>query len=57
MSKEINQAKVQAIEAEAKLLQCYQKMVRRTRDPKVKSVLRDMMLTEEMNEILLKTLN
>lgn len=57
MTKEVIKATKQAILAEERLLRCYQRMVRETQDPKVRSVLRDMMLMEEMNEVLLKALN
>jgi len=54
---EITKAKRRAIMAEEKLIQCYRQMANQSDDPKVRSVLRDIMLMEEMNEILLKTLN
>jgi len=57
MTTQILKATKQALQAEERLLKCYKRMVNQTSDPKVRSVLRDMMLMEEMNEVLLKTLN
>ncbi|MBU1164803.1 hypothetical protein KKA15_04560 [Patescibacteria group bacterium] len=54
---EVTKAKRRAIVAEEKLIRCYRQMAHQSPDPKVRSVLRDMMLMEEMNEILLKTLH
>jgi len=46
-----------AIVAEAKLQDCYRKMSTRSDNPKVKAVIHDMLLMEEMNEVLLRSLN
>lgn len=46
-----------AISAEVKLQQCYRRMVGKTENPKVKAVLHDLLLMEEMNEVLLRSLN
>ena len=57
MTKDVAHATKQAILAEERLISCYRRIFTQTKDPNVKSVLRDMMLMEEMNEVLLKTLN
>ncbi|PIS05237.1 MAG: hypothetical protein COT81_02125 [Candidatus Buchananbacteria bacterium CG10_big_fil_rev_8_21_14_0_10_42_9] len=46
-----------AIKAEEDLISCYAEMAKKAKDPKVKSVIRDMMLMEEMNEVLLKAIS
>ena len=46
-----------AISAERLLQDCYRRMSSEARDPKVKAVLHDLLLMEEMNEILLRSIN
>lgn len=46
-----------AIKAELRLQDCYRKMSARASSPKVKAVLHDLLLMEEMNEVLLRSLN
>ena len=46
-----------AISAELQLQESYRKMAGQTQNPKVKAVLHDLLLMEEMNEILLRSLN
>lgn len=46
-----------AITAEADLQDCYRRLVTRTGNPKVKAVLHDLLLMEEMNEVLLRSLS
>ena len=47
----------QAIEAEKSLINCYQKMLKISPNSKVKSVIHDLIIMEEMNEVLLRSLN
>lgn len=47
----------QAIKAEKNLINCYQKMLQISPNTKVKSVIRDLIIMEEMNEVLLRSLN
>ena len=46
-----------AIVAEADLQDCYRRLAVQTGNPRVKAVLRDLLLMEEMNEVLLRSLN
>ncbi len=46
-----------AIFAEIKLQECYRKMSAEAGNPKVKAVIHDLLLMEEMNEVLLRSLN
>lgn len=46
-----------AISAERLLQDCYRRMSSEASDPKVKAVLHDLLLMEEMNEILLRSIN
>jgi len=46
-----------AIVAEADLQDCYRRLAFETGNPRVKAVLRDLLLMEEMNEVLLRSLN
>lgn len=46
-----------AIKAEVKLQDCYRRMSDKADNPKVKAVLHDLLLMEEMNEVLLRSLN
>ena len=46
-----------AIEAEIKLQDHYRQMDKGVSNPKVKAVLHDLLLMEEMNEVLLRSLN
>lgn len=46
-----------AIQAEEQLQSCYRRMSLKAENPKVKAVLHDLLLMEEMNEILLRSLN
>lgn len=56
MSQELLNEAQQALTAEIKLQDCYRKMSRRADNPKVKAVLHDLLLMEEMNEVLLRSL-
>lgn len=57
MSDNIIEEAQKAIAAEIKLQECYRRMVQKTSNPKVKAVLHDLLLMEEMNEVLLRSLN
>ncbi|MAF13755.1 MAG: hypothetical protein CMI53_02575 [Parcubacteria group bacterium] len=46
-----------AIAAELKLQQCYREMSTKSDNPKVRAVIHDLLLMEEMNEVLLRSLN
>jgi len=46
-----------AISAERLLQDCYRRMSSEASDPKVKAVLHDLLLMEEMNEVLLRSIN
>lgn len=46
-----------AISAERLLQDCYRRMSSAASDPKVKAVLHDLLLMEEMNEVLLRSIN
>jgi rubrerythrin len=46
-----------AIAAELKLQQYYRQMADQATNPKVKAVIKDLLLMEEMNEVLLRSLN
>lgn len=46
-----------AIAAELELQDCYRKMSSQSGNPKVKAVIHDLLLMEEMNEVLLRSLN
>lgn len=47
----------EAINAEVKLQACYRRMSRQTDNPKIRAVLHDLLLMEEMNEVLLRSIN
>lgn len=47
----------EALTTGIKLQDCYRKMTIRADNPKVKAVLHDLLLMEEMNEVLLRSLN
>ncbi|OGY43032.1 MAG: hypothetical protein A2729_05725 [Candidatus Buchananbacteria bacterium RIFCSPHIGHO2_01_FULL_39_14] len=51
----LNEAQ-KAISAEAQLQHCYRKMQAMAINPKVKAVIHDLLLMEEMNEVLLRSL-
>lgn len=46
-----------AITAEHLLQNCYRRMSTQVADPKVKAVLHDLLLMEEMNEVLLRSIH
>ena len=46
-----------AITAELKLQDCYREMAAEAENLKVKAVIHDLLLMEEMNEVLLRSLN
>jgi len=46
-----------AISAELELQQSYRTMSAKASNPKVKAVLQDLLLMEELNEVLLRSLN
>ncbi|MFA5021796.1 MAG: hypothetical protein WC508_01835 [Patescibacteria group bacterium] len=46
----------EALAAELKLQDCYRKMVTKAKDPKVKAVIHDLLLMEELNEVLLRSI-
>lgn len=46
-----------AIKAEVKLQDCYRRMSANADTPKMKAVIHDLLLMEEMNEVLLRSLN
>jgi len=52
----IDEAK-KAIKAEIELQRHYRQMANGVNNPKVKAVLHDLLLMEEMNEVLLRSLN
>ena len=52
----VSEAK-KAITAEIKLQDCYRRMKEQTSNPKVRAVLHDLLLMEEMNEVLIRSLH
>jgi rubrerythrin len=46
-----------ALEAEIELQACYRQMVKEAPTPKVRALLHDLLLMEEMNEVLLRSLS
>ena len=57
MPDDIKTEAARAIQAEIKLQDCYRRMSQRASSPKVRAVLHDLLLMEEMNEVLLRSLN
>ncbi|MDD2807628.1 MAG: hypothetical protein PHW95_03875 [Patescibacteria group bacterium] len=57
MSNELLNEAQRALTVEIKLQDCYRKMSQRADNPKVKAVLHDLLLMEEMNEVLLRSLH
>lgn len=57
MPGKLNREVQRAITAESDLQTCYRRMVNQTGNPKIKAVLHDLLLMEEMNEVLLRSLN
>jgi rubrerythrin len=57
MSEELEKVAKKAISAEIELQDCYRKMSEQAKNPKVKAVIHDLLLMEEMNEVLLRSLN
>lgn len=47
----------EAISTGVKLQACYRRMSAKAVSPKIKSVIHDLLLMEEMNEVLLRSLN
>lgn len=57
MSQDLATEAKKAIGAEIKLQSYYRRMEQQATNPKVKAVLHDLLLMEEMNEVLLRSLN
>jgi hypothetical protein len=57
MSAELVQEAQRAIAAERYLQDCYRRMDREITNPKIHAVLHDLLLMEEMNEVLLRSLS
>ncbi len=57
MSYNLAQEAKKAIDAGAELQNYYRRMQQETTDPKVRAILHDLLLMEEMNEVLLRSLN
>jgi hypothetical protein len=57
MPKEIKKQAQKALETGIKLQDYYRKIASESDNPKVKAVVHDMLLMEEMNEVLLRSLN
>jgi len=57
MSSHITTDVRRAISAEQQLQDCYRKMAGDAPNPKVQAVLHDLLLMEEMNEVLLRSLS
>ena len=57
MSSDLTIEAKMAISAELKLQDCYRKMSAKADNPKVKAIIHDLLLMEEMNEVLLRSLN
>lgn len=53
----ISKEAAKAIEAEVELQECYRRMSKKVTNPKTRAVLHDLLLMEEMNEVLLRSLN
>jgi len=57
MSPHLQKEAKKAISAELELQACYRRMSTRAENPKVRAVLHDLLLMEEMNEVLLRSIN
>lgn len=57
MSDSLAKETKKAIVTELKLQDCYRDMSAKAKNPRVKAVLHDLLLMEEMNEVLLRSLN
>ena len=57
MPYDIEQESRKAISAELELQACYRRMSSQASNPKVRAVIHDLLLMEEMNEVLLRSLN
>ena len=57
MSSQLSNRAKKAISAELKLQDCYREMAAEANNPKVQAVIHDLLLMEEMNEVLLRSLN
>ncbi len=57
MTNDFSQPAQEALAAEIKLQDCYRKIASESSNPKVKAVVHDLLLMEEMNEVLLRSLN
>lgn len=57
MSQDLAVEAKKAISAELKLQDCYRRMSARADNPRVKAIVHDLLLMEEMNEVLLRSLN
>ena len=57
MPKDLSKHAQEAIVADRKLQDCYRRIATDTTNPKVKAVVHDLLLMEEMNEVLLRSLN
>lgn len=56
MTEDLHAAAKKAISAEVKLQSYYREMSNQATNPKVKAVIHDLLLMEEMNEVLLRSL-
>jgi len=57
MSYDLNKETKRAISAELRLQDCYREMSAKASNPRVKALIHDLLLMEEMNEVLLRSLN
>ena len=46
-----------AINQEKKLVECFEDMLVQSENPRAKAIIHDLILMEEMNEVLLRSLN
>lgn len=56
MSRHLAQEARQAIVADLELQDCFRRMQRQSNNPRVRAILHDLLLMEEMNEVLLRSL-
>lgn len=57
MNKELPNKTIEAVQVERDLVSCYTRILKKTDNPQVKAIIRDLILMEEMNEVLLRSLS
>ena len=57
MKKDLIEKTKTAIQHEKKLVECFEEMLSESKNPRAKVIIHDLILMEEMNEVLLRSLN